>query len=71
MRPKKSKKEKYAKNEADHEEPTVTDYPVFNEPSYFNIFEYGKNPLNKLDSTCKRVCMANPRDKYYTDFSVP
>ena len=31
-------KEKYAKNKAEHEEPTVTDDPVVKEPSYFNIF---------------------------------
>ena len=59
-------KEKHAKNESEHEDPLVTDNPVFKEPSYFNIFECGKNLLNKLDATCKRACMATSRDKYYT-----
>ena len=34
---------------------------------YFNIFECGKNILNKIDATCERACMENPRDKYYTE----
>ena len=33
---------KYAKNEAGHEEPLVTDSPVTNEPIYFNLFKFGK-----------------------------
>ena len=32
--------EKYANNEAEYLEPSVTYDPVVKEPSYFNIFEY-------------------------------
>ena len=47
-------KEKYARNEKNHEESTVTDDPiVFKESIYFNIFECGNNLLNMLDATCK------------------
>ena len=61
--------EKDANNEAEYEEPMVTFDPiVFKEPIYFNIFKCGKNILNRLDTTFKRVYMATPRDKYYTDF---
>ena len=45
-------KEKDAKNEADHEEPTVTDVPFVKEPGYFNIFKFGKNILKKIDAAC-------------------
>ena len=55
-----------AKNEADHEEPSVTYNLVVKEPIYFNIFERGNNILNKLDMSCKRACMATSRYKYYT-----
>ena len=55
-------KEKYANNEADHEEPMVTDIPVVKDPGYFNIFECGKNTLNKIDGMCKQVCRENSRD---------
>ena len=34
-------------------------------PSYFNIFECGRNILNKLDVTYEKACMANTRDKYF------
>ena len=40
---------------------------VVKEPIYFNIFECGKNILNRLDAMCKRACMATPRDKYHTE----
>ena len=56
----------YSKNEADHEEPSITDNPVGKEPSYFNIFERFNNLVNKLDVTCKRWCMATSTEKYYT-----
>ena len=36
------------------------------EPSFFNLFDCGENLMNRLDATCKQVCMANPRDKYYS-----
>ena len=42
---------KYAKNETEYEEPSVTDNPVVNEPSYFNLFGCGKNILNMIDAT--------------------
>ena len=53
MRPQKRKQGKYAKNEADHELSTITDYPVVNDRRYFKIFEYGENILKKIDATCK------------------
>ena len=42
-------------------------YDLFvKEPIYFNIFECGKNVLNRIDKKCEQACMATPRDKYYT-----
>ena len=32
----------------------------------FNIFECGKNILNKIYATYERACMVTPRDKYHT-----
>ena len=64
MHPKSFKQRKYANNKVDNEEPTVTDDPVLKETSYFEIFECGKNILNKIDTTCERACMVNPRYKY-------
>ena len=55
-------KQKYANNEAEYKEYSVT-HEV---PSYFNIFECGRNILNILDVTYEQSCMATPRDKYYT-----
>ena len=52
MRPQKCKKIKNPKNEADHEEPKVTDGPVVKEIGYFDILKRGKNILNNLDATC-------------------
>ena len=34
-------------------------------PSYFNIFECGRNILDRLDVMYEQVCMATPKDKYY------
>ena len=68
MRPQSVNKEKDAKNEAYHEEPSLTDNPVIKNPNYFNIFECGNVLLNKLNATCKRACMENSRYKYYTEF---
>ena len=34
--------------------------------SYSNIFECGRNPLDRLDVTCQRAFMATPQDIYYT-----
>ena len=69
MRPKKRQQRKNAKNETEHEKTLVTNNPVVKEPRYFNIFECGKNVLNKLDAIHKGACMANYRDQYYTKFS--
>ena len=44
-------KEKYAIDETDHEEHSIADNPVINKKSYLNLFECGKNLLNRLDST--------------------
>ena len=60
-------KEKYAIDETEYEEPLVTDNPVIKEPSYFNLFERGKNLSNRIDATCEQACMATSRDKYYTE----
>ena len=54
-------------DETEYEEPLVTDNPVIDEPSYFNIFGCGKKLLNKLNTTCKRACMTTSREKYYTE----
>ena len=35
--------------------------------SYFNIFECGRNILDRLDVTYQRAFMATPQDKYYTE----
>ena len=45
-------------NEADYEESSVTDEV----PSYFNIFECGRNILNRLDVTYERDYMANQEE---------
>ena len=45
----------------------VTDNPAVKEQRYFNIFKCGKNILNRIDATCERLCMANYRDKHYTE----
>ena len=34
--------------------------------SYFNIFECGRNLLDRLDVKYQRAFMATPQDKYYT-----
>ena len=34
--------------------------------SYLNIFECGRNILDRLDVTYQREFMATPQDKYYT-----
>ena len=46
-------KEKDTFDETEHEEPLVTDNPVINDLRYFNLFECGKNILNRIDATCK------------------
>ena len=47
MRSQKCEQKKGANNEAHYEESSVTDEV----PSYFNIFECGRNLLNRLDLT--------------------
>ena len=59
---KKIHKQKYAKNEIEYEESSVTDEVS----SYFNIFKCGGNILKRLDVTYKRSCMATTKDNYYT-----
>ena len=50
--------QKDANNETEYEE-----YSVTNEgPSYFNIYECGKNILNRIDVAHERVCMATTKD---------
>ena len=47
-------KQKVAKNKSEYEESSDT-----NEVSkYFNIFECGKNLINRLDMTYEQTCMA-------------
>ena len=48
--------------DADYEEYSVTKEV----PSYFNIFECGRNLLDRLDVTYEGACMAAQKDKYYT-----
>ena len=60
-------KEKYAKIEAELEEPLFMDNTIVKEPRYFNIFKCVRNLLKNLDATCKRACMANSGYKYYTE----
>ena len=33
--------------------------------SYFNIFECGRNILERLEVTYEQACMATPKDKYH------
>ena len=44
----------------EYKEPSVTKEVT----SYFNIFECGRNRLDRIDVTCERVCMPTPQDKY-------
>ena len=60
-------RKKYAVNETEHEKPLVTYNPVINNPIYLNLLECDKNPFNRLDATCKLVCVATSRDRYYTE----
>ena len=40
-------------DETEDEESLVTDPPVINKPSYFNLFQCGKKFLNNLNATCE------------------
>ena len=44
---------KFAKNKTKDEEPSVKDNSVINSPSYFKLFDCGKNVLSNLDATYK------------------
>ena len=54
-----TKKQKDANNE-------VT-YGVPNYVNVFNVFECGRNNLNRLDVSYKRACMVTPNEEYFTD----
>ena len=56
-------KEKDVIDDTEHEEPLVTYNTVAKEPIYYNLFECGKNLLNRLDATCKRACMVTSKNK--------
>ena len=53
-----TEKEKDEIDETEDEEPPETDNPVINDTIYFNLFEWSKHTLNRLDATCGRACMA-------------
>ena len=42
----------------------VTDNSVINALSYFKLFKWGKNFLNKLDDMCEQACMEVLKEKY-------
>ena len=52
-------KQKDANIEAEYEKTSVIDEV----PTYFNIFECGRNILNRLDVTYERACMATPKEE--------
>ena len=54
-------KQKDTNNEAEYEDSSVTDEV----PSYFNIFECGRNILNRLDRTYEQACIATMKNKYF------
>ena len=45
--------------DAEDEESSVTKEV----PSYFNIFEFGRNLLDWIDMTYEQACVATPKDK--------
>ena len=45
---------------------SVTDILLIKASGYFNIFEWGKELLNDLDTMYEGMCMANERDKHCT-----
>ena len=55
-------KQKYAKNESEYEESSVTDKL----PIYFNIFDCGGNLLNIPDVTYEQSCMSTAKENYCT-----
>ena len=55
-------KQKDSNNETEYEESSVTYYVLI----YSNVFECGRNVFNRIIMSYEQVCMANPRDNYYT-----
>ena len=53
-------------NKKKNEEPSVTDNSVINVPSYFKLFECGKNFFNNIDATYEQACMATWQGKCNT-----
>ena len=53
----------YTITELEYKEPSVTKEVN----SYFNIFECGRNILDRLDVTYQQAFMATPQDKYYME----
>ena len=49
------------RKEKEYRSPSVTKEVTI----YFNIFEYDRNLLDRLDVTYQRAFMATPQDKYY------
>ena len=63
MRSQNINKQKGARNETEYEESSVTDEV----PRYFNIYEYGRIILNRLDMMFERSCMATTKGTYFTN----
>ena len=61
-----TRKVKYAMNETKYEEPLVADNSVSNTPSYFKLFECGKNILDNLDNTYEREFITTSQGKWDT-----
>ena len=53
--------------ETGDEKPLVTDNPVIDDLSYFNLFECGRKFLKNLDATCEQACIATSKCKYYME----
>ena len=62
MRSQKINKEKYANDETEYEEYSVTNEVT----SYFKIYECGGNILNRIGVGYEQSCMAATKDKCYT-----
>ena len=45
----------------------ITDNPAIKELRYFNLFECGKNLLNRLDSMYEQACMETSRESQYKE----
>ena len=55
-------KQKDANNKTEYEESSVTHEVL----SCFNIFDFGRNILNRLDVKYEQVFMAATKEKYHT-----